>query len=866
MALEKLEDLNRYITILIVDDERDIRESLQLALEQEGYENVWAVEKAEQALGRLSKTNILLADYHLPTSEMKDGIALVREAKETYGEKIEAIVFSGKLDEADMIRQKAVEAQAAAFLEKPVRTDHIKLWIEELGKRIWLQQILDSDPEEVIIMDETGTLLFVDKEKEKIFGKNLVGDKCFLRFEKRPPYNDICYGCPGARTYDENRVVRTEWDYKTRGDIQNHKVHQTDQTIELISAPLRDRQGKPRAIIEIGRDITRQKAAERTIAEMEKTKDWEKRKKLFMDGFEKLGCPRVRLYLRDQREGRDEFRMVDKRGEYPPDFKDIRFPLEDDGATQRIVLMRKPLIFSIDKQSRDRDYERDSIITSLYWVGVNKAHDAETLKREEWIEIPLIAGGEVIGQVSVDGWKPKETPDSYDIEVLGRYGASAGQIIQNARNRRDIERRARTEQAILEISREITNIAKSDVLLKNAVRLACETMQTGMCSIFLLDDESGKLERRQSYGKSIRYGKSIHGNVLTEDDFYPESYGPGQYLTRRIFDEGKAQYINAKELQNMVRMEREGKTKGAILLPGIRHYAKALGEPLRNCLFVPLVVGENEMGLLRAANKLRSNDFGDRDFDQNDLEMFELLAGQIAVAIHNERLQKEKEKVFEDVAHAMFQPLKSMMLYSTMLIDGQVRDKQRIENYHKTIARSTRHLYNLTSQILNLSRKDAGTLKLLKRRVGLTDFVQDLIERNQSAIDAKSLRITVKPDSLASIAVYVDRDRAFDAFQAIFDNAIRVAKAGGDIRMEIAAVEDSVVISVQDYGPGIPEEEQKRIWDRYYQGEQKGELGIGLTATKEFVELHGGKAWVESELGKGSTFFIALPKYSRGGD
>ena len=113
--------------------------------------------------------------------------------------------------------------------------------------------------------------------------------------------------------------------------------------------------------------------------------------------------------------------------------------------------------------------------------------------------------------MSTDGWVPYEDmPDSYDLEVLGRYGASAGQIIQNARNRRDIARRAKIEETILEMSREITNIVKSDVLLHDAVRRVCETIDIEMCSIFLLDDESGKLERKQSYGKTTR------GNVLTQ--------------------------------------------------------------------------------------------------------------------------------------------------------------------------------------------------------------------------------------------------------------------------------------------------------------------------------------------------------------
>jgi CheY-like chemotaxis protein len=181
MQLEKLEDLNKYITILIVDDNSGDRESLQLALEQE-YETVWAVEKAEEASKYLSKTNILLADYNLATSKI-NGIELIGDVKKEHGDRIEAILFTAENERK--LKQKAMEAKATAYFEKPVQPEYLKLWINELGKRIWLQQILDNNPDEVVIMDQDGTILFIDKEKEKIFGKKLVGDKCHGKSQLR---------------------------------------------------------------------------------------------------------------------------------------------------------------------------------------------------------------------------------------------------------------------------------------------------------------------------------------------------------------------------------------------------------------------------------------------------------------------------------------------------------------------------------------------------------------------------------------------------------------------------------------------------------------------------------------------------------
>ncbi|MBN1350407.1 response regulator [candidate division KSB1 bacterium] len=220
MELQKLEDLNRYITILIVDDEEVVRESLKLALEQEQYENVWAVQSSEEALKYLQKTNILLADYDLPESEL-NGVGLVHLAKQKFADQIEAIVFSGK-GGADA-RRAAIDARAAAYLEKPVRIDHIKLWINELGKRIWLQQILDNNPEEAMIISPTGTILYANKLKKEIFGDDIIGKKCFDVFEKHDLPDKMCENCLHLKAYRENQTIRTEWDYITRAPLDKFR-------------------------------------------------------------------------------------------------------------------------------------------------------------------------------------------------------------------------------------------------------------------------------------------------------------------------------------------------------------------------------------------------------------------------------------------------------------------------------------------------------------------------------------------------------------------------------------------------------------------------------------------------------------------
>ena len=543
-VLKNFEDLNRYITILIVDDEEKVRTRLKRTLDGEGYECVWAYETIEEAEKFLPKTNILLADHLLPGS-WGNGVDFVEKVKKEYGDKIEAIVFSGK-GKNEEIKAAAFAAGATAYFEKPLRMEYIKLWINELGKKIWLKGTLDSAPDEVLIFEPEGTILWANQEKKRIFGEKIIGEKCYQKFEKRGTGNRMCAKCLGRRAYKEKRTIRTEWPYKTRANIKKHKVHREDQTADLVAAPLMDKQDKQLAIIEICRDITLQKLTDEALEKMEQEKDWIKRIKIFLDVFAKLGYPRARLYLRDRREGRDDYHLVEKRGAYDKELP-TTYPFEEDRPTQLVVQEGKALIFIVDKKDTERDYEKDKIISYLYRVGSNKVTANDSLQKKEWMDIHLFAGGEIIGKVSVDGWKPIEgRPDSYDLEVLGHFGTSAGQIIQNARQTSIIERRSEIEKVILNISRDITNGEKGEVLLSESVKRACDTMKTMMCSIFIWDNNRDELVRKQSYGIDK------NRNTMLDKDFFTERYKKGESLTRKIFKERKAKFINRREMEKII--------------------------------------------------------------------------------------------------------------------------------------------------------------------------------------------------------------------------------------------------------------------------------------------------------------------------
>jgi PAS domain S-box-containing protein len=635
MELKSLEDLEKYITILIVDNNVKVRVELKKTFERMGYLTVWAVAKAEDAYKYLPMTNILITDYLLPNG--RNGIELAIEARKRFGERIQTIIFSGDDKYFSVIRKKCQKAKVTACFHKPIEPSYLKLWMKELGKRIWMQQIIDNSPDEVLIRDKDGTILFLSKEKEKIFGVNLIGDKFDLRIEKKDL--KLYDNYPGNKAFKRKSIVRTEWNYITRGDIQQHKIHQSEQCADLVAAPLYDRQNEPRAIIEITRDITIRKNAELIINKMQEEIEWEKRSEIFIQGFDKLGIPRARLYLLDEK--KKLFRLIKYYGNYgnlfdlgsPP----MEFKIEGHKSSKLIIENKHSIYCKRDKINHNRPYEKDSIAKNLYIVGKNNIEYFDKFKLDEWIDIPLIVSRNIIGKVTIDGWKEKDGPDGFDVEVLERYCASAGQMIFDARTRRAIEQRQKTEEAILEISREITNLTKRDKLLYTAVKLACQTMGTRDCSMFLIDKESNSLKRVQSYGI----------NTLSEEiiNFPEEHFFLGYNITGYMFQKNKNNYRN--DLNKLVNRTKRVKNKVnendfQSILP-IKYYEEVFGEEIQNCIFAPLRVGNQKIGLLRAMNKLRFNDFGERDFNDQDLEMFQLLAGQIAVAIQNTKLFEQTQ-------------------------------------------------------------------------------------------------------------------------------------------------------------------------------------------------------------------------------
>jgi signal transduction histidine kinase len=173
-----------------------------------------------------------------------------------------------------------------------------------------------------------------------------------------------------------------------------------------------------------------------------------------------------------------------------------------------------------------------------------------------------------------------------------------------------------------------------------------------------------------------------------------------------------------------------------------------------------------------------------------------------------------------------------------------------------------RHLLGLINDVLDLSKIEAGQLTLSIAKYSMAEVVSSVISAVESLADAKQLALKMDVQS-GLPAGEGDERRIAQALLNLAGNAIKFTDAG-EVEISASAKNGSFTIAVRDSGPGISIGDQGKIFEEFQQGDssstrKKGGTGLGLTITKRIVELHGGRIWIESAPGCGSTFFVALP-------
>ena len=228
-----------------------------------------------------------------------------------------------------------------------------------------------------------------------------------------------------------------------------------------------------------------------------------------------------------------------------------------------------------------------------------------------------------------------------------------------------------------------------------------------------------------------------------------------------------------------------------------------------------------------------------------------------------EAASQHKSEFLATMSHELRTPLNAIIGFSQVLREemfGEVNEKQK--EYLDDIITSGNHLLSLINDVLDLSKVEAGQVELEMARFSL----QEALERGVIVVRERAsdggVKVALAPNPDADI-VEGDERRIQQVIFNLLSNAVKFTPSGGEVDVTTARVDGEVWVSVSDTGPGIGREDHERLFDEFQQAEagieRREGTGLGLALSKRLVELHGGHIWVESELGRGSTFTFTLP-------
>ena len=264
-------------------------------------------------------------------------------------------------------------------------------------------------------------------------------------------------------------------------------------------------------------------------------------------------------------------------------------------------------------------------------------------------------------------------------------------------------------------------------------------------------------------------------------------------------------------------------------------------------------------------------------FDVREREQLEEFAAQAAIAVQHMRLFREletktneleiasrhKSEFLASMSHELRTPLNSVIGFSEVLLDRMFGDiNERQEAYLHDIRNAGRHLLQLVNEILDLSKVEAGQMVLEPGTVDVRaalEYALTLV-RERAAAQALTVTVTVADDV---DVVETDEIKLRQVIVNLISNAVKFTPDGGSVRVEARRIGSELTVEVSDTGIGVPVEDQERIFESFQQGgrgpaKQEG-TGLGLTLSRRFVTLMGGRMWLVSTPGEGSTFGFAIP-------
>ncbi len=461
---------------------------------------------------------------------------------------------------------------------------------------------------------------------------------------------------------------------------------------------------------------------------------------------------------------------------------------------------------------------------------------------------PITLRGQVIGALNLfEPDQPREWTDD-DLALVDAVTSQVALAVENARLFEQAQVALAETEALYRASHRITASNDLSDLYRILVDEMADRLGADQCQLTIFDREKG-------YGEIVAEHRPTPGVDKTH---IPMVSNPAYVLLRDTREALAVENVSAH--------------------PAFAHPQDVPGrKDVKSMLLVPIVVRGVLTGSLEIHYVERQRVFG-----EDELDFCQTLARQAAIAIDNMRAFEEQKETTErlremdklktqflaNMSHELRTPLNSIIGFSRVIlkgIDGPLTEMQ--ETDLTAIYSSGQHLLGLINDILDLSKIEAGKMELNFDETDLKLIIRGVMSSAVGLVKDKDVQLEhYVPDDLPNI--WVDATRIRQVLLNLISNATKFTE-GGKISVTADHDDEWVTISVADTGEGIPEEKLDSIFEEFTQVDGSttrsvGGTGLGLPISRYFVEMHGGKITVESELGVGSTFIITLPTHEKG--
>jgi len=336
-----------------------------------------------------------------------------------------------------------------------------------------------------------------------------------------------------------------------------------------------------------------------------------------------------------------------------------------------------------------------------------------------------------------------------------------------------------------------------------------------------------------------------------DDTFERVSALPPDHPARRIVQTGKAELT--PYLDTAVRV---------LALPPLR-LSSSVDEQARSLLRVPVILGGRALGALTFAFAESNHRHG-----QSELELANELAQRAAFALENGRLYEQaqeavqaREQVLELVSHDLRNPLGTVLMTISNMADRIAEQRESPSKELERMQRAATTMLRLINDLLDFESMAAGHLSM---RMSLNDaaaVLAEVVASFEATAAAHEIQLVTELEPARLPALYCDRERILQVISNLVSNAIKIQSGPGRVTLRVLARGRELIFSVTDTGPGLSADDLGRLFQRYQRGTAvayKGS-GLGLAIAAKIIEQHRGRIWAEGELGRGATFYFALP-------